>query len=75
MQKSLLMTVAVSIVMVSCLCWGKIISENYSRDEVAVEQEITKETTTVEQIKDNAILFSGAMLVLARHLSLNNDKD
>lgn len=69
-----LLSATLSIAIISCLCWGKIIAQTYEQKTVANSDAL--ETQTMRQIRSNATMFSGAMVVLARVVSIAaNDED
>ena len=69
-----LLSAALSIAIISCLCWGKIITQTYEQNTVASSDNL--ETQTIRQIRSNVTMFSGAIVVLARVVSIAaNDEE
>ncbi|ELR69252.1 hypothetical protein C900_05323 [Fulvivirga imtechensis AK7] len=73
LEKTLLLSLSFSILMVSCVCWGRIISEHFSARETLVERPLAPQVEAARQVKDHAVLFSGVMIVILRHLPLGSD--
>lgn len=63
-----LLSATLAIVIISFVCWGKIIAHTYEQNTVASADAL--ETQTMRQIRSNATMFSGAMVVLARVVSI-----
>ena len=75
LEKSLLFSLSFSILLISCVCWGKIISESISAEEALVESQLAPQVEAAKQVKDHAIVFSGVMIGILRHLPLGRDND
>lgn len=74
LDKFLLM-VMLSVVSLSCLCWGKILFGQNGAEPTLVKSAVSEEVRTVKQIRNNATMLSGALVVLSRfvHIATNEE--
>ncbi|UII30274.1 hypothetical protein LVD17_18435 [Fulvivirga ulvae] len=74
LDKFLLMTM-LSAVLLSGLCWGKILFGHSGNEPILVESAVSEEVRTVKQIRSNATMLSGALVVLSRfvHIATNEE--
>lgn len=70
-ERASLLSLTFCVVLVSCISWGRIITE--ASDSNAGVEQLTSQVKTAEQIKQQAVVFSGVMVVLLRHLPISNE--
>ncbi|MBL6449516.1 hypothetical protein JMN32_24605 [Fulvivirga sp. 29W222] len=74
LDKLLLITMF-SIMFLSCLCWGKILLDGNGDEPILVESAVSEEVRTVKQIRNNATMLSGALVVLSRFVHIASGEE
>ena len=74
LDKFLLATM-LAVVILSCVCWGKMIFEQNGHEPELVENAVSEEVQKVKQIRSNVTMLSGALVVLSRFVSVATEED
>lgn len=75
LEKTLLLSLTISIMFVSSMCWGKIISRSINSQGQTVQKQIPTEAETVNRFKDPAAVIPGVMMMVLRHFPVAGNDD